>query len=118
MYQNPTAQFRPELHTVVEEAMAIDNKFIADALFPVFPVKTRTGHYVRIKRGKGQLLANPAGDGKKDPLARAPGTAYAEFTRTSEKASWNTVDRGMKTPVDDVNAQDLARFFDQQSADA
>lgn len=98
--------------------MAIDNKFIADALFPTFPVKTRTGNYVRIKRGKGQLLANAAGDGKKDPLARAPGTPYAEFTRTSEKASWNTVDRGMKTPVDDVNAQDLARFFDQESADA
>lgn len=118
MYQNATAEFRPELYAVVEEAMAIDNKFIADRIFPVYPVQTRTGDYTRIKRGKGQLLVNLAGDGTSDPLRRAPGTAYPEISRTSEKASWNTVDRGITTPVDDVNAQNVARFFDMESADA
>jgi hypothetical protein len=118
MYQNTAAEFRPELYSVVEEAMAIDKKFIADLLFPIYPVRTRTGDYKRTKRGKGQLLVNMAGDGSKDPLARAPGTAYPEISRTTEKASWSTVDRGITTPVDDVNAQDAARFFDMEAADA
>lgn len=118
MYTNTTAEFRPELHAVVEEAMAIENKFIADQLFPTFGVQTRTGFYSRIKRGKGQLLKNLAGDGTTDPLARAPGTAYPEVTRTSEQATWKTVDRGLKTNVDDVNAQNVARFFDMETADS
>lgn len=118
MYQNTSATFRPELHAVVEEAMAIDKKFIADALFPIFGVKTRVGDYVKFKRGKGQLLNLPAGTVTNDPLKRAPGTAYPEVTRTSEKTSWSTVDRGLTTPVDDVNAQNVARFYDQEQADA
>lgn len=121
MYINTAAEFRPELHAVVEEAMAIDNgnnKFIGDQLFPIFPVATRTGYYARIRRGKGQLLKNLAGDGTTDPLARAPGTAYPKVTRTSEQATWKCVDRGIATDVDDVNAQNVARFFDMESADS
>lgn len=119
MYQNASAEFRPELHAVVEEAMAIDTKFIGDMLFPTFGVTTRTGYYAKIKRGKGQLLKNLATSGSTaDPLRRAPGTAYQEFTRTHENASWNTVDRGLKTNVDDVNAQDISRFFDMEAADS
>lgn len=119
-YQNTAAQFRPELHAVVEEAAAIDKKFIGDALFPVFPVKTRVGDYVKFKRGKGQLLAMPAGvpTASSDPLKRAPGTAYPEVTRTSEKTSWSTVDRGLKTTIDHVNKQDVSRFYDQEAADS
>ena len=119
MYQNTAAEFKPELHAVVEEAMAADTKFIADILMPIFPVQTRTGYYAKIKRGKGQLMTNLATAGSTaDPLARAPGTAYPEVTRTTEQATWSTVDRGLTTPVDDVNAQNTARFFDQESADA
>jgi hypothetical protein len=118
MYQNTSAEFRPELYAVVEEARAIENKFIAEYIFPEFGVKTRTGDYKKIRRGKGQQLTNLAGDGTKDPLARAPGTAYPEITRTTEKAGWVTVDRGLKTAIDDVTAQDESRFFDQEVADA
>lgn len=118
MYQNTAAEFRPELYAVTEEARMADNKFIAEYIFPEFGVKTRTGDYTRIRRGKGQLLRNLAGDGSKDPLARAPGTAYPEITRTSEKTSWKVTDRGIETPIDDVNAQDVSRFFDQEQADA
>jgi hypothetical protein len=118
MYQNTAAEFRPELQIKVEEAMGIDNKFIADFIFPLYPVQTRKGYYKRIKRGKGQLLANPGATGVNDPLRRAPGTAYPEVTRSSEQDSWLCVDRGLEEPLDDVNKQEESRFFDIESSTA
>ena len=116
-YQNTAAEFRPELQAKVEEAMAIDKKFISDLLFPTFSGKTRTGFYKKIRRGKGQLLRNPGNvDPTKDPLLRAPGTAYPEMTRTSEQASWSTKDRGIEEPMDDVIKQEESRFYDQEVA--
>lgn len=119
MYQNTAAEFRPELQVKVEEAMSIDDSFIGDAIFPIYPVETRTGFYKRIKRGKGQLLAKAGGTTKaNDPLVRAPGTAYREVTRTSEQDSWKTVDRGLKEAMDDVNKQEESRFFDSEVSSA
>lgn len=118
MYENTTAQFRPELQVKVEEAMGIDNKFIADLIFPIYPVGTRKGYYKRIKRGKGQLLSNPGSATVNDRLRRAPGTAYPEVTRSSEQDSWLCVDRGLEEPLDDVNKQEESRFFDIESSTA
>lgn len=118
-YQNSSAEFRPELHTVVEHAMAADKNFIADLIMPVFPVATRTGDYMRILRGKGQLLSKPgANSAAGDPLLRAPGTAYREVTRTEERDSWSCLDRGLTEPIDDVLRQNVARFYDKESATA
>ncbi len=118
-YSNTAAEFRPELQVKVEEAMAIDDSFIGDQIFPMFPVSTRTGFYKRIKRGKGQLLAKTGTATKgNDPLVRAPGTAYREVTRTTEQANWKTVDRGLEEPMDDVNKQEESRFFDLESSTA
>jgi hypothetical protein len=118
MYQNTAAEFRPELQIKVEEAMGIDNKFIADFIFPIYPVATRKGYYKRIKRGKGQLLSNPGKTDANDPLRRAPGTAYSEVTRATEQDSWLCVDRGLEEALDDVNKQDEERFFDIESSTA
>lgn len=115
MYSDTGAQFRPELHVKVEEAMAADTKFIADAIFPVYNVKTRTGFYKKIRRGKGQLLSGLGSNGSNDPLARAPGTSYPQVTRTSEQASWVTVDRGLMEVLDATIAQDESRFYDVES---
>jgi hypothetical protein len=117
-YQNTSAEFRPELQVKVEEAMAIDNKFIAEGIFPVFPVKTRKGYYKKVRRGKGQLMANPGTTAANDPLKRAPGTAYREISRTTEQDSWLCVDRGLEESVDDVDKQEESRFFDLESSTA
>lgn len=115
-YANTAAEFRPELQVKVEEAMGIDNKFIADLIFPVYPVETRKGFYKRIKRGKGQLLSNPGKSTGADPLKRAPGTAYREISRTTEQDSWLCIDRGLEESMDDVNKQEESRFFDLESS--
>src|SRR3954447_17571480 len=65
-YQNTAAEFRPELQVKVEEAMAIDDSFVADTVFPIYPVKTRTGFFKKIKRGKGQLLSKAGGADDRD----------------------------------------------------
>ncbi len=114
MYENTAAEFRPELHAVVMEARNADSKFIGELLFPVYPVETRTGDYMRIKKGTGNLLLTEGSDA----LLRAPGTAYKEVGRTTEKDGWNCKDRGLTEPVDDVNAQNVARFFDSEAASA
>lgn len=118
MYTNTAAEFRPELQVKVEEAIGIDSKFIAEQIFPIYPVNTRKGYYKKIKRGKGQLLAMPGTTGADDPLKRAPGTAYAEITRSFEQTSWLCVDRGLEEAMDDVNKQEESRFFDLESSTA
>jgi hypothetical protein len=117
-YENTQAEFRPELQIKVEEAMGIDNKFIADYIFPLYPVATRKGYYKRVKRGKGQLLSNPGTTTVNDPLRRAPGTAYREVTRATEQDSWLCIDRGLEEALDDVNNQEESRFFEVESATA
>lgn len=99
--------------------MAIDSKFIADIIFPVYPVETDTGEYMRILRGKGQLLSKSGGDtDATDPLVRAPGTEYREVTRTEEKDSWKTLDRGLREVIDDKLKQKVARFYDKEASTA
>jgi len=112
MYQNTAAESRPELLVVVQEAMAIDKKFIADLIFPSYPVKTRTGDYMRLKKGSGGLLATEGSDA----LLRAPGTPYRAIGRTSELDGWNCKDRGLTEPIDDTIAQNQSRFFDVESS--
>jgi hypothetical protein len=112
MYQNTTAEFRPELLVAVQEAMAADRKFIADSVFPVYGVNTRTGYYKRIKKGGGALLATEGSDG----LVRAPGTPYKQVSRKSDQDNWKCVDRGLKEPMDDVNNQEESRFYDVESS--
>jgi hypothetical protein len=119
MYQNTAAEFRPELQVKVEEAMGIDDSFVSDTIFPIYPVKTRTGFFKKIKRGKGQLLSKAGGTtDANDPLLRAPGTRYREISRTTEQHNWNTKDRGLEEPMDDVNKQEESRFFDMETSTA
>jgi len=118
-YQNSAAEFRPELHTVVEQAMAADTQFIADLIMPIYGVDTATGEFMKIKRGKGQLLSKPGSNSSAtDPLLRAPGTPYREVTRTEEKDSWSTKDRGLSEPIDHKLKQNVARFYDKEKSSA
>ena len=112
MYTNANAEFRPELLAVVQEAQGIDKKFIADKISPVYPVKTRTGDYMRITKGSGGLLATEGST----KMERAPGTAYRQVGRSTEKDGYKVVDRGLKEHLDDTITQDLSRFFDVESS--
>ncbi len=114
MYNNSAAEIRHDLQVVVMEARAADDKFIGNQVFPEYPVDIRTGDFTKILKGSGGLLATEGSDA----LVRAPGTAYKATGRTTAKDGYRCVDRGLIEPVDDTNAQDLARYFDAESASA
>ena len=111
MFKNTDAEIRPELQAVVQEALAAEQFFIADKIFPLYGSSTKTGEYRKIKKGTGNILAMTGSDA----TLRAPRTAYKEVDRTYEKASFACKDRGLTEVVDDSDAADIARFFDAQS---
>jgi hypothetical protein len=111
MYKNTSAEIRPELQVVVQEALEAEKFFIADQVFTPFGTGTKTGEYRKIKKGSGNLLATSGSD----MTLRAPRTAYKEVDRTYEKASFACQDRGLTEVVDDSDAADLSRFFDAES---
>lgn len=111
MYTNTSAEIRPELQLVVQEALEAEKFFIADQVFTPFGVGTKTGEYRKILKSSGELLVMTGND----QTIRAPRTAYKEVDRTYEKASFACQDRGLMEVVDDSEQADLARFFDAES---
>lgn len=91
MYTNTSAEIRPELQLVVQEALEAEKFFIADQVFTPFGVGTKTGEYRKILKSSGELLASTSSD----MTIRAPRTAYKEVDRTYEKASFACQDRGL-----------------------
>lgn len=110
MYKNTDAIIRPELQVTVQEALEADKFFIADKIFPLWPSKTETGTYRKIKKNTGGVLRMTGSD----QTLRAPRTPYKEVDRTYEKASYTCRDRGLTEVVDDSTQADLNRFFDAE----
>lgn len=111
MFKNTDALISPELQAVVQEALAAEQFFIADKIFPLYGSATKTGQYRKIKKGTGNILAMTSSD----TTLRAPRTAYKEVDRTYEKASFACQDRGLTEVIDDSDQADLQRFFDAQA---
>lgn len=111
MYTNTDAVIRPELQTVVQEALEAEKFFIADKIFTPFGVSTNTGEYRKILKSSGNILATTSSD----ITLRAPRTAYKEVDRTYAKASYACQDRGLTEVVDDSTQADLQRFYDAES---
>lgn len=104
MYTNPTAEIRPELNAVLEEAQAADNYFIHDKVFPIHPVERNTGEFRKITVTASELL-------KMGDTTRAPKSGYGQVDRTFVKDSYRTVDRGLEEDIDDVHASEVANAF-------
>ncbi|EIQ01054.1 hypothetical protein OpiT1DRAFT_05618 [Opitutaceae bacterium TAV1] len=111
MYTNPTAEIRPELNSVLEEAQAADSYFIANQVFPVFTVDRNTGEYRKITMSASELL-------KKGDTTRAPKSGYGQVDRSFEKDNYRTVDRGLEEDVDDVHAAEVANTFSLEATSA
>jgi len=111
MFKNTDAEIAVELQAVVQEALAAEQFFIADKIFPLYGSATKTGEYRKIKKGTGNILTMT----NSDSTLRAPRTAYKEVDRTYEKAAFACKDRGLTEVIDDSDQADLARFFDAQS---
>lgn len=114
MYSNSEAVIRPDLQAVVEEAAAADQFFIAERVLPPKFSTRRTGEYHRITRAKSGLLLSELGDATR----RASKASYKEVDRSYEKASFVTLDRGLKERIDDNDAAEVAPSFDAEATSA
>jgi hypothetical protein len=99
---------RGDLNTVVVEANAADNYFIADKIFTPYPVGTKNGQYPKIERGTGETIRAAS-------TIRKPHSSYGEITRQWVSDTYDCVDRGLIEKVDDVEVHDLARYFDLEA---
>ncbi len=108
MYTNPTAEIRPELNAVLEEALAADSYFIGSQVFPILTVDRNTGQYRKITMSASELL-------KTGDTTRAPKGPYGQVDRTFEKDSYKTIDRGIEEDVDDVHANEVGHAFDLEA---
>lgn len=104
-YSNTAAEIRPELNSVLEEALGAEKSFIGLDLFPVFTVDRSSGEYRKLTVASSALLKS-GGD-----LQRGPKGSYPQVDWTWEKDNYLTVDRGIEQYIDDVIAADVAHAF-------
>lgn len=111
MYPTSGATIRGDLNIKVEEAAQADQFFIADLVMPPMPVDTKSGTYPKLEIAAGALLS--AGS-----TVRAADGSYGEVTRQFTSDTYDTIDRGLESRVDDANAKDVGRFFNLEAAEA
>jgi len=99
---------RPDLGVLAYEynLAASQRGFIARELFPVFMTPEKTADYPMIPIES--LLKKPA------DTKRAPRGAYPRNDYQFETGTYNTYDRGLEEPLDDVERKLYARFFDAE----
>lgn len=104
-----TAIQRPDLGILAYEynLAASQRGFIAGAIFPDFETPEKTADYPIITIES--LLKKP-----KD-TRRAPRSAYPRNDWQFETGTYNTKDRGLEEPLDDVERKLYARFFDAEA---
>lgn len=111
MYPNSGATIRADLNSVLEEASQADSDFIGEKLMPSFGVDAKSGTYPKLTKSVSELL-------KPGDTRRERGGSYGRVKRAWTSDNYDTVDRGLEEAVDDVDAKDLARFFEAESKSA
>lgn len=105
------ATIRADLNLLVEEAFAAEEFFIGARAMPPLPVDAKSGTYPKLRIGKGELLKAAATE-------REPGGSYNRLRRVWETDTYDCVDRGLESAVDDVDVKDLSRFFNLEGVEA
>jgi hypothetical protein len=89
------------------EATGIEDMFIAEKLAPMLTVPTKAGIYPYFAIAAGNLM-------KKESTLRDPSGTYNEVTQAFTTDTYETMDRGLETRVDDSFAADWSRFFEAE----
>ena len=111
MYPTSGATIRGDLNIKVEEAAQADKFFIADQVMPPISVDTKSGTYPKLQIAAGQLLTPGS-------TVRAGDGSYSEVTRQWTNDTYDSLDRGLESRVDDANAKDVGRFFNLEVSEA
>jgi hypothetical protein len=112
-YVNSNALPRAEISQAVFEAQSNNNAlpFIGLDVYPILSVPARSGEYVKIEVGGGEVF-NP------DALKTAPGTDRSRVTRRFTTDNYTTFSYELEELLPDESSSDLSRYFDVEVSSA
>jgi hypothetical protein len=111
LYPSSGATIRHDLNTVVEEGAALEEGLIGLSVLPPLPMAAKSGTYPKLELAGGALMDAVA-------TQRERGGSYGLISRKFTTDTYDCLDYGLEEAVDDVEARDLARFFDAESTAA
>jgi hypothetical protein len=112
-YVNSNALPRAEISQAVFEAQsnATAVPFIGAQILPILPVPARSGEYVKIDIGPGEVF-NP------DALRTAPGSDRPRVTRRFNTDNYSCTSFELEELLPDESSADLSRYFDVEVSSA
>jgi len=111
-YTNSQATPRSDIYALMMQApMAGDNLFIGDKVFPVKGEDVKRGIYMRANLANAELLN---GDAK----PRASGDGYQRINRKYDTDTFDALEYGLESVIDDAYASETERFFGLEVTEA
>jgi len=111
-YTNAQATPRSDIYALMMQApMAGNDLFIADKVFPVKGEDVKRGIYMQAKLANAELLN---GDAK----ARASGDGYQRVNRKYDTDTFDALEYGLESVIDDAYAAETERFFGLEVTEA
>lgn len=105
------ATIRADLNLLVEEAFSAEEFFIGARAVPPLSVDAKSGTYPKLQIAAGELLKAVA-------TPRESGGSYSRIRRKWTTDTYDCIDRGLESPIDDTDVADLARFFPLEATEA
>ncbi len=102
------AVLRADLRGVVEQAFLQGELYIGAKAMPPLPVPAKQGQYPVITINGGDLLRD-------EVKRRAPGAEYARLQRAVTTDTYDCIEYGIETIVDDSENSNFSRFFSLES---
>ena len=102
---------RADINQALIEGPAADVGLIGATLLPLQNVQAKSGTYLKVELGGGELLSNNA-------ASRSAGSGYQRSIRSFTSANYATEEFGLEELLDDSNVQDLNRFFSYEAETA
>ena len=111
-YTNSQATPRSDIYALVMQANTDFNTlFIGDKLLPVKPENVRLGIYMKAKLANAELLNG-------DAVPRSPGSTYNRSNRKYDTDTYDCLEYGEETVVDDSYEHEVERFMNLEATEA
>ena len=111
-YTNAQATPRSDIHSLVQQANADFNQLlIADKIFPVYGSEVKRGIYMKALLANAELL-------NADAAARESGASYKRVNRKFDTDTFDCVEYGLETAIDDSYESEVERFMNLEATEA
>jgi hypothetical protein len=111
-YTNSQATPRSDIYALVQQANADFTKlFIGDQIFPVKGEDVKRGIYMKANLANAELL-------NADAVARASGDSYQRINRKYDTDTFDAIEYGLESVIDDAYESEVERFMNIESVEA